>query len=114
MEQLLDRVIEAMNSMVVLLGNLKECLKVEEQKDEVDPTIQPDLPGLFDEEPTLRVITLEDIRAILADVSRKGGTAKVRELLKAHGQDRLSAIPTTEYPALLSEAKDLAKEFEDA
>lgn len=52
-------------------------------------------------------ITLEQIRAVLAEKSRDGHTAKVRELLEKHGAAKLSEIDTSVYPALLKEAEAL-------
>jgi hypothetical protein len=52
-------------------------------------------------------ITLEQIRAVLAEKSRAGHTAKIRDLLRKHGADKLSEIAPAEYPALLKEAEEL-------
>ena len=49
-------------------------------------------------------VTLADVRACLAELSRAGLTDKVRELIHAHGADKLSDVPETEYAALLKEA----------
>lgn len=52
-------------------------------------------------------LTLEDVRPILAEKSRAGYTAAVRELLKKHGSPNLSGIDPAEYPALLAEVEAL-------
>jgi hypothetical protein len=52
-------------------------------------------------------VTLEQVRAILAEKSRNGQTAAVRELLQKHGAEKLSAVDPAEYPALLVEAEVL-------
>ena len=52
-------------------------------------------------------IALETVRAVLAEKSRAGHTAKVRELLEKHGAGKLSEINPSEYPALLTEAEVL-------
>jgi len=57
--------------------------------------------------PAEKPIKLEDVRAVLADKSRAGLTAQVRELLQKHGVDKLSDIDPAEYPALLKEAEGL-------
>lgn len=51
------------------------------------------------------VITREDVRAVLAEKSSQGYTGQVRELLRAHGADKLSAIDPSEYAALIKEAE---------
>lgn len=55
-------------------------------------------------EPQAKTITLEEVRAILADKSRAGFTADIRDLLKKHGADKLSEIDPVHYTALLADA----------
>ena len=52
-------------------------------------------------------LNLEDVRAVLADKSRKGHTAEVKALLTKHGADKLSEIDPAEYAALLADAEVL-------
>lgn len=52
-------------------------------------------------------LTLEEVRAVLAEKSRAGHTAEVKALLTKHGADKLSDINPAEYPALLAEAEVL-------
>ena len=52
-------------------------------------------------------LTLEEVRAVLAEKSRAGHTAEVKELLNKHGADKLSEIDPSEYPALLADAEVL-------
>ena len=54
--------------------------------------------------PKPKPVTLEQVRAVLAEKSRSGHTGKVRELLQKHGAAKLSAIDPTEFESLLSEA----------
>ena len=49
-------------------------------------------------------VTLEQVRAVLAEKSRRGYTAKVRELLQKHGAAKLSEIDPAQFEALRSEA----------
>ncbi len=53
------------------------------------------------------VANLEDVRAVLAEKSRKGHTAAVKELLIKHGADKLSEIDPKNYEALLADAEVL-------
>ena len=50
-------------------------------------------------------IKLEDVRAVLADKSRMGHTAAVRDLLAKYGASKLSEIDTEKYLALLKDAE---------
>ena len=54
--------------------------------------------------PKPKPVTLEQVRAVLAEKSRNGHTAKVRELLQKHGAAKLSEIDPKEFESLLSEA----------
>ena len=53
-------------------------------------------------------LTLEQVRAVLADKSRQGHTAKIRTLLQKYGASKLSQIDPAHYRALLAEAEELA------
>ncbi|QGT99531.1 hypothetical protein SYNTR_0938 [Candidatus Syntrophocurvum alkaliphilum] len=52
-------------------------------------------------------ITLEAVRAVLADKALAGYTSEVRALLEKHGAEKLSEIYPAKYPALLKEAEVL-------
>ena len=52
-------------------------------------------------------LTLERVRAALAEKSRAGHTSEVKARLIKHGADKLSDIDPAEYPALLAEAEVL-------
>ncbi len=53
------------------------------------------------------ILTLEEVRAVLADKSRKGHTDEIRSLLQKHGADKLSKIDPANYKALLADAEVL-------
>ena len=59
------------------------------------------------EKPEPKPLTLEQVRAVLAEKSRAGHTAEVRALLLKHGADKLSEVNPAEYPALLADAEVL-------
>ena len=52
-------------------------------------------------------LTLEQVRAVLADKSRKGHTAEIRTLLQKYGAAKLSGIDPVNYKALLADAEVL-------
>lgn len=58
-----------------------------------------------EKKPTL---TLEQVRAVLAEKSRAGHTTAIRTLLQKYGADKLSQIESTHYEALLRDAEGLA------
>ena len=59
------------------------------------------------EKPEPKPLTLEQVRAVLAEKSRAGHTAEVRALLLRHGADKLSEVDPAEYPALLADVEVL-------
>ena len=54
------------------------------------------------------VLTLEQVRAVLAEKSRKGHTAAIRSLLQKYGAAKLSGIDPANYKALLADVEGLA------
>ena len=59
---------------------------------------------IFPHEPQL---TLEQVRAVLADKSRMGFTAEIRTLLQKYGAAKLSGIDPVHYKALVADAEGL-------
>lgn len=57
--------------------------------------------------PTDPALTLEQVRSVLADKSRKGFTAQIRSLLQKYGASKLSGIDPGNYEALLAEVEVL-------
>ena len=89
------------------LEGLASCFREfcsEEKKDEVDGQLM--LP-LSDEKEEKPVITLEQVRGVLAGKSRDGYTAEVRAIITRHGANRLSEIKPEDYAAVLKEAEEL-------
>ena len=56
---------------------------------------------------TVKPLTLEAVRAVLAEKSRDGHTADIRAILEKHGAAKLSEIDPTKYTALLADAEAL-------
>ena len=52
-------------------------------------------------------LTLEQVRAVLADKSRLGFTAEIRTLLQKYGATKLSGIDPVHYKDLLADAEVL-------
>ena len=60
------------------------------------------------EAPAEPVLTLEAVRAVLADKSRAGFTAQIRSLLQKYGAVKLSGVDPTNYKALLADVEGLS------
>ena len=52
-------------------------------------------------------LTLEQVRAVLADKSRAGHTAAIRDLLQKYGASKLSQVDPQNYEALLRDTEVL-------
>lgn len=59
-------------------------------------------------ETTGLALSLEDVRAVLSDLSSQGLTKQVRQLILDAGADRLSEVDPANYGWLLTRAKGLA------
>jgi hypothetical protein len=59
------------------------------------------------QKPAKKELKLEDVRSVLADKSRAGYTAEIRDLLKKYGADKLSKVNPADYEALLKDAEVL-------
>ena len=55
--------------------------------------------------PAEPALTLEQVRAVLADKSRQGHTAEIRSLLQKYGAEKLSAVDPANYEALMKDAE---------
>lgn len=54
-----------------------------------------------------KALTLEEVRAILAEKSRDGFTAQIRDLLLKYGAKKLSEVDPASYKALITDAEVL-------
>ena len=54
-----------------------------------------------------KTLSLEKVRAILAEKSRDGFTAQIRDLLQKYGASKLSEIDPANYKALVADAEVL-------
>ena len=60
-----------------------------------------------EEEKKPKTPTLEDVRTVLAEISRSGKTTEMKALLGKYGATRLSEVKVEDYQSLLSAAKEL-------
>ena len=54
-----------------------------------------------------KALSLEEVRAILAEKSRDGFTAQIRDLLQKYGASKLSEIDPANFKALVADAEVL-------
>lgn len=72
------------------------------EKDEPKETQPAEQPS-----PETKVVTFVELRSRLAEISRAGHTAEIKELITKHGAEKLSDVKETDYAALLAEAEEL-------
>ena len=101
--KLLLDVVEDIRSLADSLQTLVNAISGDEVADEslatsVESAAKP---------PVTVAVTLEQVRAVLAEKSHDGLTEQVRGLLQKYGAQKLSAIASDRYADLLREAKEL-------
>ena len=67
----------------------------------------PQEPLATEPKPMAKAVSLEQVRAVLAEKSQAGFTAEVRGLLEKHGAPKLSQIDPANFAALLADAEAL-------
>ena len=97
LSQAIDELRRCGDALIGVADSLRELFSGNDAEAEPQPTVEAAKPEL----------TLEQVRAALAEKSRGGYTAQVRELLVKHGAAKLSDIDPAEYPALMSDAEEL-------
>lgn len=103
------KVINALSELIAALQELKQQTTngyidtFEEiynpEKNEVPPTEQPS--------PETKAVTFVELRSRLAEISRAGHTAEIKELIARFGAEKLSDVAEADYAALLTEAEGL-------
>lgn len=58
-------------------------------------------------EPKVKEVKLEDVRAVLAEKSQTGMTARVREIIQKYGASKLSEVDPKHYADILKDAEGL-------
>ena len=72
-----------------------------------EPTVDAEPNKVMPTPAPKKEITLEEVRAVLAEKSRDGLTAEIRALLEKYGAPKLSGIDPKHYEVLLKEAEVL-------
>lgn len=98
----LDLCVSELRSAAQSLNSVADSLTALFGGNQSESSRQPETKPL-----TQKHLTLEAVRAVLAEKSRNGHTAKVRELLEKHGASKLSEIDPAKYGTLLAEAEVL-------
>lgn len=97
LSQAIDELRRCGDALIGIADSLRGLFSGNDAEAEAQPTVEAAKPAL----------TLEQVRAALAEKSRGGYTAQVRELLVKHGAAKLSDIDPAEYPVLMADAGEL-------
>lgn len=91
-----------------IIAAIRDIKSATHYVDEVVNQVVAALSGQPAPEATLEPeLKLEDVRAVLADMSRKGHTVKIRELLGKYGAAKLSEVDPANHRALLKDVEGL-------
>lgn len=100
--KLLLEVVNDLRSLADSIQAVADTMTQNETVADPSPTEQPQDPA-----PKEQLITLEQVRSVLAEKSHDGKTDAVRELLQKYGAAKLSAVDPKHYKALLADAEVL-------
>ena len=105
-------IIDAINDTAKALTNLSKVLVAVAEHTESIPTKEAvNIPAKKEEKKTEpkeeTTVTIEQVRAVLAEKSQAGLTAEVKSLLESFGANKLSAVKDEDYAAVLAAAKDI-------
>lgn len=91
------------NSFTKIINDLKSLTKHLEELQDVPNENKSD----EEEKKTEKVITIEEVRAVLAEKSREGKVKEVKALIQKHGAEKLTALNPDCYKEILKEAGEL-------
>lgn len=91
------------NSFSKIINDLKSLTKhLEELQDGTNENKSDE-----EDKKTEKVITIEEVRAVLAEKSREGKVKEVKALIQKHGAEKLTALNPDCYKEILKEAEEL-------
>ncbi|GAB6174475.1 hypothetical protein JCM15765_39530 [Paradesulfitobacterium aromaticivorans] len=100
--KLLLDVVEGMRSLADSIQLAAEAMA---GKEPAEPA--PQQPPAAETMPAVKAVSLEQVRAVLAEKSQAGFTVEVRGLLEKYGAPKLSQIAPANYAPLLADAEEL-------
>ena len=88
--------------LIVLAEDLQELVDVMELTEQVSQVPEP-----IQKIPESPPVTLEEVRAVLAQKSNEGKATEIKALLEKYGAQKLSRVDSAQFGALLSDAEAL-------
>jgi len=103
LNETLDEIIESASKVVETAKKMKASFASEEE--DWNNYRDEELARDEAEEERKQLLTLEEVRKVLAEKSRNGHTAEIKALLKKYGADKLSLVDPEKYEDLLKDAE---------
>ena len=88
--------------LIVLAEDLQELVDVMEITEQVTQA-----PEAIEVKPETPPVTLEEVRAVLAQKSHEGKATEIKALLEKYGAQKLSSVDSAQFGALLADAEAL-------
>jgi len=98
---------DIMLDLVTGLRSLATSIEAASASMLMDAETDTPAPSMKEETPAPKIITLEQVRSVLAEKSMAGFTDAIRDLLEKHGASKLSQIDPANYAALFADAESL-------
>lgn len=89
--------------LIVLAEDLQELVDVMSLAEDVSQTA----PEATQVKPEAPLVTLEEVRAVLAEKSHEGKATEIKALLEKYGAQKLSSVDSAQFGALLVDAEAL-------
>ena len=106
MSELAEAVAELRHCGEVLIGVSETLTELFSGTGEAEPEVEKADPAPEKKEKP-KEVKLSEVRTVLAEKSRQGFTAEVKELLQKYGAEKLSGVDASRYAELLTEAEVL-------
>lgn len=103
LSQLIEELNRCGNTLIGISEDLKNRFSGSEETKETEPKTTEEAPAKTPKKE--KTLSLEDVRAVMADKSRKGYTAEIKALLTKRGESKLSDVDAKDYAALLAEVE---------
>lgn len=105
LSQLIEELNRCGNTLIGISEDLNNLFSSSEEVEESEPKTKVTEEAPAKAPKKEKPLSLEDVRAVMADKSRKGYTAEVKALLTKRGVTKLSDVDAKEYAALLAEVE---------
>ena len=106
-ETMKEKLVAVANLLADLTGAVAEIAAEFGEVKRTTQTPEGKTEAKLEPKPSEKIPTLEEVRAVLADISRGGKTAEMKALLGKFGANKLSDVDPKNYAALLEAAKEV-------